>query len=71
MEDDREVMDCYEFIWQTETEGLELRDCFDFGKNHWYGGAITKDHIWPLSNSSIPVQEQKRSYHYRTVSRAR
>lgn len=50
-------MDCYEFIWQSDQDGMELRDCYNISKAHWYGGAISKDHKWPLSAATIPVQK--------------
>lgn len=46
---------CYTLRWQAIMNGTFPTDCFDLSSDNakWFGGGITKDNDWPLSNGKF------------------
>lgn len=46
---------CYHIRWQALVDDLYPTDCFnvDEEEDHWYGGGLTRDAMWPLEKDSF------------------
>lgn len=46
---------CYSIRWQALADDLHPTDCYDVDEedDHWYGGGLTRDAMWPLEKDSF------------------
>ena len=47
-------VNCYKIAWWGQKHDTMLKDCYDIGDAHWYGGGfLTKYQLWPIDDISL------------------